>query len=180
MIRVCAVWIAALLALTVPSPGYGIGVDPPLDDPALEARAQELFRDLRCLVCQNQSISDSNADLARDLRVIVRERITAGDTDAQARAYVVDRYGDWVLLKPPFKSTTLCCGSGRWFWLAWPVWLGLASIAAVRGPASKPSLPWTRKSNNVCAHYWTTPTMRERSRVVRGSVVDPVIRFRGG
>ncbi|NQV22128.1 MAG: cytochrome c-type biogenesis protein CcmH [Rhodospirillales bacterium] len=122
MIRIRAVLVAALLALTVPNPGFGIGVDPPLDDPALEARAQELFRDLRCLVCQNQSISDSNADLARDLRVIVRERITAGDTDAQARAYVVDRYGDWVLLKPPFKSTTLL------LWLGPLVLVGVAGV----------------------------------------------------
>ncbi len=141
MIRVRAVLIAVFLALTVTNPGFGIGLDPPLDDPALEARAQELFRDLRCLVCQNQSISDSNADLAQDLRVIVRERITAGDTDAQARAYVVDRYGDWVLLKPPFKSTTLL------LWLGPLVLVGVAGMAGAgvyrgrKGPGAETIAP---------------------------------------
>ncbi|HYM30010.1 MAG TPA: cytochrome c-type biogenesis protein [Candidatus Cybelea sp.] len=86
--------------------------DTPLADPALEARAHVIARSLRCLVCQNESIEDSNADLARDLRRIVRERLAAGDTDNQARQYVVDRYGDWVLLKPPFKPAT------------WALWLG--------------------------------------------------------
>lgn len=82
-------------------------VDPPLADPALEARAIELHKQLRCLVCQNQSIHDSNAELARDLRVVVRERLAAGDTDQQAVQYLVARYGDWVLLRPPLKPATL-------------------------------------------------------------------------
>lgn len=82
-------------------------VDPPLDDPALEARAIELHKQLRCLVCQNQSIHDSNAELARDLRIVVRERLAAGDTDDQAVQYLVARYGDWVLLRPPLKPATL-------------------------------------------------------------------------
>ena len=83
------------------------GLDRPLADPALEARAQALHRQLRCLVCQNQSIHESNADLARDLRVVVRDRIAAGDTDGQAVAYVVERYGEWVLLRPPLRTSTL-------------------------------------------------------------------------
>lgn len=83
-----------------------------LADPKLEARAEHVGRGLRCLVCQSESIEESNADLARDLRAIVRERITAGDSDAQIRAYVVARYGDYVLLKPPFKEST------------WILWLG--------------------------------------------------------
>ena len=77
-----------------------------LDDPALEARAHKISRSLRCLVCQNESIEDSKADLARDLRRIVRERLAAGETDDQVRAFIVARYGDWVLLKPPFKAET--------------------------------------------------------------------------
>jgi cytochrome c-type biogenesis protein CcmH len=78
-----------------------------LPDPVLEGRARTISADLRCLVCQNQSIDDSAAPLARDLRLIVRERLKAGDTDGQVRAYLVARYGDFVLLKPPFKLETL-------------------------------------------------------------------------
>jgi cytochrome c-type biogenesis protein CcmH len=81
-------------------------IDKPLEDPADEARALALHKLLRCLVCQNQSISDSNAELARDLRVLVRQRIGSGDSDEETMAYIVDRYGDWVLLDPPVKSTT--------------------------------------------------------------------------
>jgi cytochrome c-type biogenesis protein CcmH len=84
-----------------------VGVDAPLDDPALEARARVIHKQLRCLVCQNQSIEDSNADLARDLRVLVRERIALGETDTQVVDYIVARYGDWVLLKPPLNIGTL-------------------------------------------------------------------------
>jgi len=80
--------------------------DEMLDDPALEARAREISREIRCLVCQNQSIDDSNADLARDLRIIVRERLLAGDSDGEVRQYLVDRYGDFVLLEPPVKPAT--------------------------------------------------------------------------
>jgi len=82
-------------------------IDVPLEDVTKEHRAKALFKILRCLVCQNQSIDDSNADLARDLRVLVRQRIAAGDSDEQAVGYIVDRYGDWVLLEPPFKRATL-------------------------------------------------------------------------
>ena len=87
-------------------PALTQAVDPPLSNPAQEARARDLHKQLRCLVCQNQSIADSNADLARDLRVIVRERVAAGDSDQQALDFLVARYGDWVLLNPPFKATT--------------------------------------------------------------------------
>jgi cytochrome c-type biogenesis protein CcmH len=81
-----------------------------LPDPALEARARALGKELRCLVCQNQSIDDSDADLARDLRRVVRDRLQAGDSDAQVMEYVTQRYGDFVLLKPPVKPST---------WLLW-------------------------------------------------------------
>jgi cytochrome c-type biogenesis protein CcmH len=77
-----------------------------LADPALEARARAIGGELRCLVCRNQSIDDSNADLAHDLRVLIRERISAGDTDAQAIQFMVRRYGDFILLKPPVKPDT--------------------------------------------------------------------------
>lgn len=85
-----------------------IGVDEVrLANPAQEARAQELMKQLRCLVCQNQSIVDSDASLAKDLRIIVRERIIAGDSDEQVLTYMTNRYGDWVLLKPPFDGATI-------------------------------------------------------------------------
>ena len=81
--------------------------DEVLSDPALEARARQLSTGLRCLVCQNQSIDDSNADLAKDLRLLVRERLVAGDTDDEVIDYLVSRYGEFVLLKPRFDWATL-------------------------------------------------------------------------
>ncbi len=78
-----------------------------LDDPKLEARARALSKNLRCLVCQNESIDESNADLAKDLRILLRERLKAGDTDEEAVQYLVDRYGEYVLLKPRFAPHTL-------------------------------------------------------------------------
>lgn len=88
-------------------PALAVQPDEMLADAELEARAREISADLRCLVCQNQSIDDSDAPLARDLRVLVRERLLAGDSNAEAVAYIVDRYGDYVLLKPPFNAATL-------------------------------------------------------------------------
>ena len=100
-----ALMLALGLALSPPAPAFEI--DKPLADPASEARARQISTQLRCLVCQNQSIAKSNAPLARDLRQVVRERVAAGDSDAQVMGYVVARYGDWVLLDPPFKLTTM-------------------------------------------------------------------------
>jgi cytochrome c-type biogenesis protein CcmH len=109
--------LAILLLLAAPA----LAQDRPLPDPAQEARARELSHELRCLVCQNQSIADSNAPLAADLRQIVRERIAAGDSDDQVRDYLVSRYGDWVLLDPPFKLTT------------YALWIGPALLLLVGG-----------------------------------------------
>ena len=78
-----------------------------LADPKLEARARTISEELRCVVCQNQTIDDSDADLAHDLRVLLRERLLKGDTDEQAKAFIVRRYGNYVLLKPPFSPETL-------------------------------------------------------------------------
>ena len=88
--------------------GQALAVDPDeiLDDPALEARAREISRELRCITCQSQSIDDSDAPLAKDLRMIVRERLLAGDTDQEIMTYMTDRYGDYVLLKPELRSDT--------------------------------------------------------------------------
>lgn len=114
------------LALAAPSP------DEMLDDPALEQRARALSAELRCVVCQNESIDDSNADLAHDMRRLVRERLVAGDSDAEVLAFLTDRYGDFVLLRPPVRQST---------WLLWfgPVLLVLAGAVglglAMRGRA---------------------------------------------
>lgn len=95
--------VPLVLALLLSFPAVAVQPDEMLDDPALEARAREISQELRCLVCRNESIDDSNADLARDLRLLVRERLLAGDTDAEVRQFLVDRYGEFVLLKPPFS-----------------------------------------------------------------------------
>lgn len=94
------------LALGLFAMGSASGVEPDeiLDDPALEARARELSAELRCMVCQNQSIDDSEAELARDLRVLVRERLQAGDSDEEVLSYIVSRYGEFVLLKPQLNA----------------------------------------------------------------------------
>ncbi|WP_439816663.1 cytochrome c-type biogenesis protein [Zavarzinia sp. CC-PAN008] len=101
-----AMALAIVLCLGLAHMAHAVAVDPPLPDPALEARARAISKGLRCLVCQNQSIEDSNADLARDLRNLVRQRVAAGDSDEQALAFVVARYGDWVLMEPPLKPRT--------------------------------------------------------------------------
>lgn len=93
---------AAIAAALGAAPAWAVRPDEMLSDPALEARARALSKELRCLVCQNESIDDSNADLAHDLRVLVRDRIEKGDTDQQALDYLVARYGEFVLLKPRF------------------------------------------------------------------------------
>jgi cytochrome c-type biogenesis protein CcmH len=97
--------IIALLATTPALAAVGRPEDR-LADPALETRAEAIGRDLRCMVCQNQSIEDSDADIARDLRRLVRERLSAGDSDAAVVEFVHDRYGDFVLLRPPFNPVT--------------------------------------------------------------------------
>lgn len=99
--------LAVALMLLVATPALAADPSEMLKDPVLEKKAEDLGHELRCLVCQNESIEDSNADLARDLRVIVRERIAKGESPDEVKQYVVDRYGDYVLLKPPFKASTL-------------------------------------------------------------------------
>ena len=96
----------ALVLMGTP-PAHAVQPDEIMPDPAREARARDLSRELRCMVCQNQSIDDSEAPLARDLRLLVRERIAAGDSDAQVMDFLVARYGEFVLLKPRLKSHTL-------------------------------------------------------------------------
>jgi cytochrome c-type biogenesis protein CcmH len=109
MISARTVTLTCLLLLA-PLAARAVQPDEIMTDPRLEARARALSAQLRCLVCQNESIDESHADLARDLRVLVRERLRAGDSDDKIRAFLVRRYGDFILLKPPFKLET---------WLLW-------------------------------------------------------------
>ena len=121
MKRLAAVLTLALLA----SPALAVRPDEMLADPALEQRARALSQELRCLVCRNESIDDSDADLAHDLRVLLRDRLTAGDTDAQAMDYIVARYGEFVLLNPTTKGVNLILwGAGPAALLA-GAWLAL-------------------------------------------------------
>jgi cytochrome c-type biogenesis protein CcmH len=103
-------WTAVVLGLFLSvqvMPALAVNPDEVLADPVLEKRARNLSGGLRCMVCQNESIDDSNAELARDLRILVRDRLTAGDSDQDVLDYVVDRYGEFVLLKPRFNSRTM-------------------------------------------------------------------------
>ena len=99
--------ISAFLLISLVSSSFAVNPDEVLKDPALEARARVLSTELRCLVCQNQSIDDSDAPLAKDLRVLLRERLKAGDSDDQVIKFLVDRYGEFILLKPYFGAHTL-------------------------------------------------------------------------
>lgn len=112
----------ALILCLLAAPVLAVQPDEILDDPALEARARDISSGLRCLVCRNESIDESNADLARDLRLLVRERLLAGDTDAQAVAFITDRYGEYVLLRPTTRGANLV------LWVAGPAML-LAALA---------------------------------------------------
>jgi cytochrome c-type biogenesis protein CcmH len=131
MIRALALAVALLA-----SPAFAVQPDEMLADPALEARARELSKGLRCLVCRNESIDESNADLARDMRVLLRERIAGGDTDEEAVAFLVDRYGEYVLLQPTATGANLI------LWIAGPAMLlGGAAVAATylrRRAAARP------------------------------------------
>ncbi|WP_145103046.1 cytochrome c-type biogenesis protein [Cereibacter sediminicola] len=120
--RVAALLLAGLLA----TPALAVQPDEILADPALESRARDISQGLRCLVCRNENIDDSNAELARDLRLLVRERLEAGDTDAEVVDFVVDRYGEYVLLNPTTGGANLI------LWIAGPAMLvgglGLAAL----------------------------------------------------
>jgi cytochrome c-type biogenesis protein CcmH len=111
--------LALLLALIAPA--HAVDPDEMLADRALEARARAISAEVRCVVCQNQSIDDSNAEIARDMRRAIRERLTQGDSDAEVVAFLRARYGDYVLLRPPFD------------WRTWLLWLGAPLVLALAG-----------------------------------------------
>lgn len=109
--------IILLLALVFQGPALAVEPDEKLDDPVLEERARDISQNLRCVVCQNQSIDDSSAGIARDLRILIRERLVAGDTNDEAIQFVVSRYGDFVLLRPPFRPETYFLWFGPFLFL---------------------------------------------------------------
>jgi cytochrome c-type biogenesis protein CcmH len=126
------------LLASLAGPALAVQPDEVMKDPALETRARSLSSELRCLVCQNESIDDSEAPLARDIRILIRERIGKGESNDSVRAYLVSRYGDFILLKPPFKPETLL------LWLSPVLTLGLGVAAALyarrRAPSATPRL----------------------------------------
>lgn len=128
MIRVLALWLLLAGAAQAVQPGEM------LDDPALEARAREISKGLRCLVCRNESIDESNAELARDLRLLVRERLVAGDSDEEVVDFVVSRYGEYALLKPRGD------GANAFLWFAGPALLVAGgAMAAIYVRRRRPS-----------------------------------------
>lgn len=127
MIRFAPLAVAVMLTLVVPA--GAVQPDEMLADPALEARAREISRDVRCPVCQGESIDDSNAQISKDLRIIIRERLVAGDTNEEVIEFLVARYGEFVLFDPPKTGINLV------LWLAGPVMLlagGAIAVAAMR------------------------------------------------
>ncbi len=140
--------LALLAVLMTAGPAGAVNPDEVLKDPVLEARARALSQTLRCVVCQNQSIDDSNAPLAQDLRVLLRERLSGGDTDEQAVGFLVARYGNFVLLKPPFQLNTIIL----WFGPA------LALLAAAVGFA------WYFRSAGQAPPSDATPFTKEDQR----------------
>ena len=128
--------LVAALLLLLSTPVAAVLPDEMLADPALEARARTISRDLRCVVCQNQSIDDSDAPLARDLRLVVREQLTLGKSDTETIDYLVTRYGNFVLLKPPVEPAT------------WALWLGPFAVLLGGGAAL---LAWSRRRSALPA-----------------------------
>lgn len=137
-----------ILTLTMVPSAHAVNPDEVLADPALEKRARELSTHLRCLVCQNQTIDDSDADLARDLRLLVRERLTAGDDDSQVLDYLVARYGEFVLLNPRLSVST---------YLLWgtPIALiligGFVLIVSMRKRSKRTAVPLTEEEQAALA-----------------------------
>lgn len=111
-IRISALAFVTALSMALATPSLAVQPDEILDDPALEGRARELSKNLRCVVCQSENIDESNVDLARDMRIRIRELLTEGRTDDEVMDFMVTRYGDFVLMRPPLKTTTLALWFG--------------------------------------------------------------------
>ena len=138
--------LVVALCLALANPALAVEPDEILDNPVLEERARELSKGLRCPVCQNESIDESNADLSRDLRILLRERLTAGDSDEEAVQFIVDRYGEFVLLRPPAEGANLI------LWLAAPAMLLIAlgiGVTAIRRRAAAPETAALSEAENA-------------------------------
>ena len=139
--------LVLLLATWTLAAAWAVEPGERLDDPALEARARAISAELRCLVCQNQSLDDSSAELAHDLRVLIRERLKAGDSDEQVRAYLVRRYGEFILLKPPLQRDTYL------------LWYGPFVVLLLGGAAA---MLFLRRRGRVAEPAPLTPEERRR------------------
>ena len=144
--------LAALILFAWISAAVAVQPDEQLADSGLEARARGISAELRCLVCQNQSIDDSDAPLARDLRILVRQRLQAGDSDGEVRDYLVARYGDFILLRPPFAAST------------WLLWLTPVLVLAV---AALVSVLRARRGRSVSADRLSVDEEAELARILK-------------
>lgn len=154
-------WLRSIVVVALllgAAPALAVLPDEMLKDPALEARARDLSRELRCMVCQNQSIDDSDAPLARDLRILVRERLTAGDSDEDVLNFIVARYGEFVLLKPRLAWNTAL------LWTAPFAILLIGAAMILRG---------IRRRNAAAAAAASTLTAEERRRLAAITGSDP-------
>ncbi len=157
--KILSLSFAVALLLATQALTWAVQPNEILSDPALEARARALSAELRCLVCQNESIDESHADLARDLRLLIRERIVQGQSNAEIRDFLVSRYGDFILLNPPFKPTT---------WLLWlsPVMillLGGWAIMQATGRRPIPPAPLTADEERQLKALQSTPPSSRHS-----------------
>ncbi len=150
-LRLLVLLLGLLPVGLLPVAALAVQPDEMLADPALEARAREISRNLRCVVCQNQSIDDSDAPLARDLRLLVRERLTQGDSNVQIYDFLVARYGDFVLLRPPVNPST------------WLLWFGPAAILLL---AAIGVVVWFRRRRHVVTEV-APVSEAERARIAR-------------
>lgn len=146
----------AVAGLALATPAHALGPSEMLDDPALEQRAREVSKGLRCLVCQNQSIDDSDAPLAKDLRVLVRERIEAGDSNEEVVEFVVARYGDFVLLRPPINAYTII------------LWVG-PTLVLIAGAAG---LFLTVRRRRIAANAPTAPGLSAEEEAALAKILD--------
>ena len=155
--RIILLTALIVAAIAWAPPAGAVLPDEMLADPALEARARDISQDLRCLVCQNQSIDDSSAPLARDLRLLVRERLKAGDSDQAVVDYVTARYGDFARLKPPFQPNT------------WLLWLGPLAVAALGAMG----VAWRLRRRSAAAQDAAPPPLSAEERETLARLLEP-------
>ena len=146
-------YLILVLSLLLAAPSYAVQPDEVLDDPILEQRAREISKEVRCLVCRNESIDDSSAGLARDLRLLVRERVVAGDSNGEVKDYLVQRYGEFVLLKPVFSIANAA------LWIAGPLLFVIGLIV---------SIYYIRSRSPVQAQALSAEEKAELDRILKG------------